>query len=277
MAEVTAAAVKELREQTGQPMMDCKAALTEAGGDMEAAVRILRERNKKVQETRLGRDTEFGRIGLYIDQAKGVGAMVELLCESAPVATGTDVKQLAADLAQQLATGPGAATAQELLAQPSPSKTKPTLAEQKDDMFNRIREVFNVGRMVRINGTCVGYVHATGDLASMVEYEGGDPATAKDIAMHIVASSPTAVNKENLDQAEVEKERSFLTEQARAEGKPDNIIAKMIEGRMKNFYSARVLVEQPFVKENTISVADVLTKAKMKVKQFVNWKLGGKS
>lgn len=274
MAEITAAAVKALREQTGQPMMDCKGALTEAGGDMEAAVRILRERNKKVQETRLGRDTEFGRIGLYVDPAKKVGAMVELLCESAPVAGGSDVKQLANDLAQQLATGPGAATAEELLKQPSPSKPGATLAEQKDDMFNRIREVFNVGRLVRINGTCVGYVHVTGDLASLVEYEGGDAATAKDIAMHIVASSPTAVNKEDLDAAEVEKERSFLTDQARAEGKPDNIIAKMIEGRMKNFYSARVLIEQPFVKDTAVGVADVLKKAGMKVKRFVNWKLG---
>lgn len=273
MAEITAAAVKQLREQTGQPMMDCKNALNEAGGDMEAAVRILRERNKKVQETRLGRDTEFGRIGIYTD-GKGVGAMVEVLCESAPVAGGADVKQLAADLAQALATGPGAADGEALLKQKSPSKPTQTLAEQKDDMFNRIREVFRVGRIVRINGTCVGYVHATGDLAALVEYEGGDAATAKDIAMHIVASSPSAVNKENLDQTEVEKERAFLTEQARAEGKPDNIIAKMIEGRMKNFYAARVLIEQPFVKDSAIGVSDVLKKAGMKVKQFHNWKLG---
>lgn len=274
MAEITAAAVKSLRELTGQPMMDCKAALTEAGGDTEAAVRLLRERNKKVQETRLGRDTEFGRIGIYVDPAKKVGAMVELLCESAPVAGGTDVKQLATDLAQQLATGPGAADGDELLKQPSPSKKGSTLAEQKDDMFNRIREVFKVGRIVRINGNVAGYVHATGDLGALVEYEGGDATIAKDIAMHVVASSPLAVNKEDLPADEVEKERSFLTEQARAEGKPENIIAKMIEGRMKNFYAARALIEQQFVKDNAISVADVLKNAGMKVKRFVNWKLG---
>ena len=274
MAEITAAAVKALREMTGVPMMECKAALTEANGDTEAAVRILRERNKKTQETRLGRDTEFGRIGLYIDSAKKTGALVEVLCESAPVAGGNEVKQLALDLAQQLASGPGAATGDDLLKQPSPSKPGTTLAEQKDDMFNRIREVFNVGRIVRIDGTCVGYVHATGDLAALVEYEGGDATTAKDIAMQIVAKSPKAVTKEDLPKEDVEKERAFLTEQARGEGKPENIIAKMIEGRMKNFYSALVLTEQQFVKDEAVPVSEVLKKAGMKIKQFVNWKLG---
>src|SRR4051812_12652812 len=134
MAEISAALVKELRELTGQPMMDCKNALIEAHGDKDAAVRILRERNKKVQETRLGRDTEFGRIGTYSD-AK-VGALVEVLCESAPVAGGPDCRQFADDLAKQLGVGPGATTAEELLKQPSPSQQGKTLAEQKDDLFN---------------------------------------------------------------------------------------------------------------------------------------------
>lgn len=272
MAEITAAAVKELRELTGQPMMDCKNALAEAGGDKDAAVRILRERNKKVQETRLGRDTEFGRIGVY--NAGNVAAMVEVLCESAPVANGPDCRQFADDLAKQLAAGPGAADADTLLKQSSPSKPGATLNEQKDDLFNRIREVFRVGRLARFDGSAVGYVHVTGDLAAMVQFEGGDAATAKDVAMHIVACNPAAVNKADLDPTEVEKERAFLTDQARKEGKPENIIAKMIEGRMKNFYAARVLVEQPFVKDAEQTVEQVLKKAGMKIVRFVNWKLG---
>lgn len=272
MAEITAAAVKELRELTGQPMMDCKNALTEAGGDKDAAVRILRERNKKVQETRLGRDTEFGRIGVF--NGPGVSAMVEVMCESAPVANGPDCRQFADDLAKQLATGPGAADGEALLKQPSPSRAGGTLAEQKDDLFNRIREVFRVGRIAQFDGSAVGYVHVTGDLAAMVQYEGTDAAVAKDVAMHIVASNPTAVGKADLNPAEVEKEREFLTDQARKEGKPDNIIAKMIEGRMKNFYAARVLVEQPFVKDSELSVDQVLKKAGLKILRFVNWKLG---
>jgi elongation factor Ts len=273
MAEVSAAAVKALREQTGLPMMECKAALAEAGGDQEKAVQMLREKGKKTQETRLGRETSSGRIGVFTDPAKKVGALVEFLCESAPVAGSPETKAFANELAQQFATS-SAKTADELLKLPSLSKPGSTLGEVKDDMFNRIREVFAVGRVVRFDGTSVGYVHATGDLAALVEYEGGDPATARDIAMHIVATAPESVSKEDLDPAAVAHERDILTEQARKEGKPDNIIQKMIEGRMKNFYAAKVLTEQPFVKDNATSVSDVLKAAKMKVKKFVNWKLG---
>lgn len=272
MADVSAAAVKELRELTGLPMMDCKQALTEAKGDKDAAVSLLRERNKKVQETRLGRDTEFGRIGVYADDK--VGALVELMCESAPVAGSADFKQFANDLAEQLAKGPGAATADELMKQPSLREKGKTLGEQKDDMFSRIREVFKVGRVLRLPGSSVGYVHATGDLGALVQYEGADPAIVRDVAMHIVAQSPTAVTREDLDPAEVQKEKDFQTEQARKEGKPDNIIQKMIEGRMRNFYAARVLLDQPFVKDETQTVGKVVESAKTKIKKFVNWKLG---
>ena len=272
MAEITAALVKELRELTGQPMMECKQALQEAGGDKDLAIRKLREKGQKVQETRLGRDTEFGRIGVFYDDK--VGALVEVLCESAPVAGGPDCKQFAADLAKQLATGPGAKTADELLAQPSPSRPGVTLAEQKSDLFNRIREVFNVGRIARIDGSCVGYVHVTGDLAALVEFEGSDAGIARDIAMHIVAKCPLSVTRDQLDPAEVQQEKDLQSEMARKEGKPENIIAKMIEGRMKNFYAARVLLDQQFVKDEAQSVADVLKQAKVTIKRFVNWKLG---
>lgn len=272
MAEITAALVMKLREETGQPMMDCKAALVEAGGDKDKAVTILREKGQKLQGVRLGRDTEFGRIGVYCDDK--AGALVEILCESALVAGGPDCKQFAEDCAKALAAAKAEISDGEtLLKEKSPSKPT-TLNEQKDDMFNRLREVFRIGRIAKFTGTTVGYVHATGDLGALVEFEGNDPATAKDIAMHIVAASPLAVNKEDLPADEVEKERSFLTEQARKEGKPENIIQKMIEGRMKNFYSARVLTEQPFVKDQEQTVAALLKSKGMKIKRFVNWKLG---
>jgi len=132
MAEVTAAAVKSLREKTGLPMMDCKKALTEAGGDEDVAIRALREAGIKTQQTRLGRETGVGRIAVYIDQAKKVGTMVELQCESPPVAGHAEFKQFANDLAKQLAVGPGAKTAEELLTQPSPSQAGKTLNERRD-------------------------------------------------------------------------------------------------------------------------------------------------
>src|SRR6185436_16825523 len=113
MADITAALVKSLREKTGLPMMECKKALANSGGDEEAAVRWLREQGIKTQETRLGRETGAGRIAVYVDLDKNVAAMVELQCESAPVAGSPDFKQFVNDLAKQLALGPGATAADE--------------------------------------------------------------------------------------------------------------------------------------------------------------------
>src|SRR5207248_914218 len=119
---ITATLVRQLREETSLPMMDCKQALTEAKGDKEAAKDLLRKKGLKIQEGRGGRETAFGRFGIYSGLDKPTGAIVELKCESAPVAGGQECIQLANDLAKQLATGPGATTADELLDQPSPSK-----------------------------------------------------------------------------------------------------------------------------------------------------------
>ncbi len=275
MAEITAAAVKQLREQTGLPMMDCKKALTEANGDADAAKRWLRERGAQIQSKRSDRATEFGRFGIYASLDPAGGAMVELKCESAPVTQNDEFIQLANDLAQQLATGPGASSADELLDQPSPSKKGMTLREQKDDLFNRIREVFNVGRMVRIDGACGGYSHnATTVAGVLLEVEGGDEATAKDICMHIAAMRPAALTKEELDPAEVDKERAILREASLKEGKPENIVDKMVEGRLRSYYAERVLLEQPFVKEQKVTVGKHAKAGGMTIKRFVHWELG---
>jgi elongation factor Ts len=201
--------------------------------------------------------------------------MVELKCESAPVAGSAEFIQLANDLAQQLATGPGAKTADELLDQPAPSQPGKTLRAVKDEMFNRIREVFNVGRMVRIDGTCGGYSHNSGTVSGvLVEVEGGTDEAAKDVSMHIAAMRPLAVNKEEVDPAVVAKEREILREAALAEGKPANIVDKMVEGRLKNFYAEKVLLEQAFVKDNAVTVGQYAASKGMKVKRFVHWELG---
>ena len=275
MAEITAALVRELREETGLPMRDCKQALVEAGGDKQKAKDEMRKKGLKLQEGRGSRETSFGRFGIYAGLDKKAGAIVELKCESAPVAGSAEFIQLANDLAQQLATGPGATTADELLAQPSPSQKGKTLKDVKDDMFNRIREVFNVGRMARIEGQTGGYCHnATTVSGVLVQVEGGNDEAAKDISMHIAAMRPLAVNKEEIDPVIVAKEREILKQAALAEGKPANIVDKMVEGRLKNFYAEKVLLEQPFVKENSISVGKHAEGHGMKVKKFVHWELG---
>jgi elongation factor Ts len=280
MAEITAAAVMALREKTGLPMMECKKALAECGGNTEQAVEWLRKQGVKTQSMRADRETSCGRLAVYADPVKGVGTIVEFKCESPPVAGSQDFKDLANDIAKTLALGPGAATPADLLAQKSMSHPDRTLGELKDDLFNRMREVFELSRIKRIDGACGGYAHHDGSKAALVEISGnvsGAQAAevAKDIAMHVVALAPQAIRKEDLDPAVVDKEREILSEAARKEGKPENIIAKMIEGRLRNFFSQCVLLEQPFVKDDKQTVGQLAKGAGLEVKSVENWKLGG--
>jgi len=280
MSQITAAAVMALRDKTGLPMMECKKALTECGGDTAAAVEWLRKQGVKTQALRADRETSTGRLAVYADPAKGVGAIIELKCESAPVAGSPDFKDLVADIAKTLALGPGAKTPADLLAQKSQAHPDRTLSELKDDLFNRMREVFDLSRICRIDAPCGGYVHHDGTKAALVEIAGDASSakaaeTAKEIAMHVVALSPKALSKEDLDPAVVEKEREILSEAARKEGKPENIIAKMIEGRLRNFFSQCVLLEQPFVKDDKQTVGQLAKAAGLTVKRMENWVIGG--
>ena len=273
MAEITAATVKSLRDRTGLPMMDCKRALQEADGDEEKAIESLRKAGEKIMGKRAGRETSAGRVAVYLDPATG-GAMVELLCESAPVANSDEFVALADNLAKQLATGPGASSPDELLDQPSPGDSSTTLRTQFDDLVNRIREVFRLNRMARIDGTCGGYAHHNGTVGVLLETEGENSELAKDICMHIAAMKPQVVGKEDLDPEVVAKERDILAEAARKEGKPENIIDKMVEGRLRNFYAERCLAEQPFVKDDKRTVGQVAKDAGMKLVKFIHWELG---
>jgi len=279
MAAVTAAAVMALREKTGLPMMECKKALTECGGDTEQAVEWLRKQGVKTQAMRADRETSMGRLAVYADLEKGVGSLVELKCESAPVAGSPDFKDFVNDIAKTLALGSGATSPEELLSQKSQAHPDKTLGEIKDDLFNRMREVFELSRICRIDAPCGGYAHHDGSKAALVEVtcETAGPQAAevaKDVAMHIVALSPKAIVKEDLDQSIVDKEREILTEAAKQEGKPENIIQKMIEGRLRNFFSQCVLLEQPFVKDDKQSVGKLLKSVGLSVKRMEHWKIG---
>ncbi|MDA7976412.1 MAG: translation elongation factor Ts [Pirellulales bacterium] len=279
MAAITAAAVMALREKTGLPMMECKKALTECGGDTDQAVEWLRKQGVKTQAMRADRETSMGRLAVYTDLEKGVGALVELKCESAPVAGSPDFKDFVNDIAKTLALGSGASSPDELLSQKSQAHPDKTLGELKDDLFNRMREVFELSRICRIDAPCGGYAHHDGSKAALVEVTGettGEQAAevAKDVAMHVVALSPKAIAKDDLDQSIVDKEREILTEAAKQEGKPENIIQKMIEGRLRNFFSQCVLLEQPFVKDDKQSVGKLVKSAGLGVKQMEHWKIG---
>jgi elongation factor Ts len=255
-------------------MMDCKRALQDAGGDLALAKQKLREAGIKTMAGRQDRATGEGRIAIYCGVNKPSAAIVELQCESPSVAANEQFIALANDLAQQLATGPGAKSPDELWSQPSPSRKGQTLADQRDDLQNRIREVFRLARIERVDGACGGYVHHDGKTGVLLQVEGGKDELAKDISMQIVALPPAALNKEDLDQAEVQRERSILMEAARKEGKPENILEKMVEGRLKNYYAEHVLSEQPFVKDDKQTVGQVAKAGGMKLKKYIRWRLG---
>ena len=275
MAAITATAVKELREKTGLPMMKCKQALTEAGGDQEKAIRALREEGAKTMAIKAAeRSTAFGRFGIAAGVDKPAGAIVELNCESAPVAGHEEFIQLANDLAEALAASSGVDSADALLALNSPSKEGTTLKDQLDELYGRMREVFKIGRFLRYEGATGGYSHNSGTVSGvLVNVTGGTDEAAKDIAMHVAAMKPAVLSKDDIDAAAVAKEREILSEAARKEGKPENIIEKMVEGRMRQVYAEKALLEQPFVKDDKQSVSKYAKSVGMEVKDFVHWDL----
>jgi elongation factor Ts len=277
MADITAAMVMKLRDETGLPMMECKKALQETGGDFELAKQKARESGKKIMALRQDRSTNEGRLAAYSTLNPPVGAIIELQVESAPVAKHEDVVALASDLAKQLATGPGAKTPEELWKQPAPSRKGTTLQQWKDEIEGKMREVLRLTRVHRIDSPSGAYVHHDAKSGVLLVVEGGNDELAKSIAMHVAAMRPKATTTAELDKSLVEKERAILTEQARKEGKPENIIEKMIEGRMRNFYAEHVLAEQPFVKDDKQSVGKVAAAGGMKLVKFIRWQLGGES
>lgn len=271
MAEITAAAVKALREKTDLPMMECKKALTEAGGDEAKAILILQEMSGKAINKRSGNATREGKIFTRQAEDGSLAVAVEVMCESAPVAGGEALANIGEALALQLLTGPGASTAEELLKQPNPSGSG-TLQEAFDTMVNKTREKIVVNRIARVKGPVGVYVHHDGKTAVLFEAEGTpkDRAVLRDVAMHIAALKPTVAVVEQVDPAAVAKERDRLREEAKATGKPAAVIEKMVDGRMGVFYrdSAGVLTEQLFAKDDSKSVRQVLAENGLKAKDF---------
>jgi len=273
--EITAAAVKAFRDKTGLPMMECKKALQEANGDESLAIELLRKSGKKTMEGRTDRETEAGRIAVYTDPKSGVSAMVELLCESAPVSNTDEFVALVGALARQLAEGPGAKTSDDLLDQPFPDKST-TIRYEYDDLVNKIREVFKLSRMVRIEAPCGTYVHHNNAVGVLVEYEGANAGVARDVCMHVASMRPKVFSKDNLDQAMLAKERELVIEEVKQNnvGKPENIIEKIVEGRMKTFIAESCLLDQAFVKEASKTVAQYASDNGVTLKGFTHWVLG---
>ena len=275
--EISAAAVKSLREKTNLPLMQVKKALQEAAGDEERAIQILKEQVGTVMAKRSENATEEGRIFVAVADGGKQAAMVEVQCESAPVAGGEDFRQLGEALVKQLLNGPGADSVDALLSQSSPSGG--TLKDQFETVVNKIREKFVVARIARVDGPVGSYVHHDGKTAVLFQADGtGDTSILRDVGMHIAALKPNVVHVEQLDPSVVAAERERLKAEARGTGKPENIIDKIVDGKLKVFYKdeAGVLVEQPFAKDDSKSVSQVLAEKGFKAKAFTLWVLGRK-
>jgi len=276
MAEITAAAVRELRERTDLPMMDCKKALTEANGDQDLAVEILKRAGLKAIDKRKDNATSEGRIRVAVSDDTSAAAMIELQCESAPVGKSEDFLNLGDQLAKQLLVGPGANTPQELLAQNSPDTGKP-LADMLTDVVNKIREKIVLSRVLKVSGPAGAYAHHDGKTGVIIQAKGkaGAAELLRDVAMHIAAMRPKVTLPAELDQAEVETERNRLKEEALASKKPANIVDKIVDGRIKVYYAEKgVLVEQPFAKDDTKTVGKALADAGLEAVSFTRWVLG---
>lgn len=278
MAEITAAAVKALREMTDLPMMACKKALQAADGDQDKAIEILREEAGKIQLKRSDNDTSEGRITILSSDDGSQTVMLEVVCESAPVASGEDLVNFSNACAAQLLANPNVNTVEELMALPSESTPGKTLNDDFMDMLNKIREKIVVSQIARSEGPTGGYVHHDGKTGVLFQAAGetADAELLRGVAMHVAALQPAVVNESGLDPAVIQEERDRLTAEAKATGKPDNIIDKIVDGRMKTFFNEQgVLVYQPFAVDDSKTVSQALAEKGLEAVSFSRWSIGG--
>jgi len=276
MADITAAAVKALRDRTDLPMMECKKALVAADGDAEKAVAILKEQFKKIQDKRADNATEEGRIFLAISDDGSEAAMVEVQCESAPVATGEALEILGTAMVNTLLNGPGADSPDALMSQ-TPEGASETLQSMYEDFVNKIREKIVVNRVTRVKGPVGGYVHHDYKTAVLFQGKGEakDGDILRDVAMHIAALQPSCCFATDIDTSAVEAEKARLTEEAKASGKPDNIIEKIVGGQITRWYMEQgVLLYQAFAKDDKKTVEKALSDAGLEAAGFTRWQVG---
>ncbi len=273
---ISAAEVKELRDRTGAGMMDCKKALEETGGDMEAAIDLLRSQGAAKAAKRAGKEASEGAVGEYVDGA--VGGLVEVNCETDFVARTDDFQELAAKLAEHVAKHAGVDGAGEgdALLEQAYLGGEGTVEQVVTQVSAKTGEKIVVRRYARFDagdGRLGTYVHMTGKIGVMVELGGSaDDELARDVAMHIAAARPLAVRPDELPEDVVARERAVYLEQVRQEGKPEHIQEKIVEGKLGKFYKENALVEQPFVKDPDRTVGELVGEAE--VRRFVRYELG---
>lgn len=270
---ITATLVKELRERTGAGMMDCKKALVATEGDMEKAIDYLREKGLSKAAKKAGRVAAEGAVVSYVSEDGKVGVIVEVNCETDFVGSNEDFKTLAASIAKHVAeTNP--ADVETLLDSQMDGKAVKDIVTEA---IAKIGENISVRRFVRYEsaeGKVYSYIHAGGKIGVLVDMKGGDAELGKNIAMQVAAANPSYLNRTEVPASELDHEKEVLKEQARNEGKPENIIEKMILGRINKYYEEVCLVDQIYIRDNKMSITKLLKANNAEVARFARYQLG---
>lgn len=272
---ISASQVKELRERTGLGMMECKQALTEASGNMEQAEEILRKRAGAKVEKKASRTAAEGVIGLSLGADRKVAAIAEVNCETDFVAKGENFLAFANKIAAVVA-GRDPQDVDALYALPGAAGSE-TVAQAREALVMKQGENIGVRRFVRYatsQGHVGAYVHSTNKIGVLIEVEGGDETLARDLAMHVAASRPEYLSRDQVPMSALEKEREIYAEQAAASGKPKDIIEKMVAGRINKYVNEITLLGQPFVKDPDTTVEKLLKSSGAKVTRFVRYEVG---
>lgn len=272
MAEITAGMVKELREKTDAPMMECKKALTEAAGDMERAEEILRVKLGNKASKAASRVAAEGVVAIHISADQKLGAIVEVNCETDFVAKNDDFLALSAKLAELVATeNPVDVAALSALTIGGTS-----VEDTRKALVGKIGENLSIRRFVRVpaKGTLNSYIHGGAKVGVLVDITGGDATLAKDVSMHIAASKPVALSSADVPTELVEKEREIARQKAAESGKPAEIVAKMVEGSAAKFMKEVALLSQPFVKDDKVTIEALLKSKGAAINSFTLYVVG---
>ncbi len=276
MATITAGMVKDLREKTGAGMMDCKKVLTEADGDMEKAIELLRERGIAKAAKKSDRIAAEGLVLGYVSEDQKVGAVVEVNSETDFVAQNNEFRNFVESVAKQIVIK-NPTDVESLLEQESIDEAGKKVSEVLIDKTAKIGEKLSIRRFTRYEtteGLIEKYIHGDGKIAVLVNLKGGDSNLAKDICMQIAAARPEYLNREAVPQERLDKEMEILKVQAMNEGKPEAIAEKIVQGRVGKFYSEICLVEQEFVKNPDIKVKELLQQNNAEIVEFARLEKG---
>ena len=271
---ITAAQVKELRERTGLGMMDCKKALEKSTGDMDAAIDLLRKKAGAKAAKKSGRIAADGIISIHLSGDKSSATIVEVNSETDFVAKRDEFREFASELAAYIDKNKPA-DVPALLA--SNLDSGETVATKLEELVAKLGENMTIRRFERMAsqaGSLGSYIHTGDKIGVIVEMEGSDDTTLRDIAMHIAASQPEYVNKDEVPEDIVDKEKEILIAQAQDSGKPDDIIEKMVTGRVNKFLNEITLLGQSFVKDPDITIEKLLKKTDAKVIRFMRFEVG---